>query len=277
VLALTAGLAVTCFTMLATSTLLGLPRSREVTGSRRMPVSVTVPMTLLIIVCFALGVWATGVIPVLGRITAPLTGVDATAKLVPAFFGQPSALAADVVHDLTQLGAQLGRGLLPLRGLVVLHSDAPRAGVVYAMSTALTFAVLAFMLLVVWVLTRVLRRRRRAVRRLPWNAGIPGLRPDMTYTPTTFAAPVRVLFDAVLNPEVARQEQRQGAFVTARKQQVVHVHMFDRLLVSPLIGGMQSTAGLLARMHRGKVTVYAGYVLVSLVVVTLAAAITLSS
>ncbi|MGH8228830.1 MAG: proton-conducting transporter membrane subunit, partial [Steroidobacteraceae bacterium] len=275
-LALTAGLAVTCFAMLATSTLLGLPRSRAAADARRMPASATVPMTILIVVCFGLGVWATGVIPVLGRLVAPLTGVDATASLVPAFFGHPSALAAGVVHALSPLGAQLGRGLLPLRGLVVLHSDAPRAGVVYAMSTALTFAVLACMLLAVWVLARVLRRRRAVVRRAPWNAGIPRLRPEMAYTPTTFASPVRVLFDAVLNPEVARQEQRQGAFLTARKHQVVQVHLFDRLLVVPLIGGMQAIAGLLARMHRGKVTVYAGYVLASFVVAILAAVITLS-
>lgn len=275
-LALTAGLAVTCFAMLATSTLLGLPRSREAAGVPRMPPSVTAPMAVLIVVCFGLGVWATGVIPVLGRIAAPLLGTDATAALVPAFFGHASSLAAGVVHDLSQLGAQLGRGWLPLRGLVVLHSDAPRAGVVYAMSTALTFAVLACMLLVVWVLARVLRRRRRVTHRAPWNGGIPRLRPEMAYTPTTFAAPVRVLFDAVFDPEVARQEQRQGAFLTARQHHVVHVHLFDRLLVNPLMTGMQATAGWLARMHRGKVTVYAAYVLASFVAVMLAAAITLA-
>ncbi|MGH8318861.1 MAG: proton-conducting transporter membrane subunit [Steroidobacteraceae bacterium] len=274
-LALTAGLAVTCFAMLATSTLLGLPRSREAANAPRMPASVTAPMTLLIVICFGLGVWATGVIPLLGRLAAPLTGTDATADLVPAFFGRTTALAAGVVHDLNPLGAQLGRGLLPLRGLVVLHSDAPRAGVVYAMSTALTCAVLACMLLILWVLVRVLRRRRQVVRRAPWNAGIPSLRPEMTYTPTTFAAPVRVLFDAVLNPEVAREEERQGAFVTAREHRVVHVHLFGRLLLDPLVSGMQGWARLLARMHHGRVTAYASYVLASLVVVMLAAATTL--
>lgn len=275
-LALTAGLAVTCFAMLATSTLMGLPRSREAATVPRMPVSVTAPMTLLGVVCFGLGVWATGVIPVLGRITSPLTGVDATAELVPAFFGHASSLAAGVVHDLTQLGAQLGRGLLPLRGLVVLHSDAPRTGVVYAMSTALTFAVLACMLLIVWVLARALRRRRQVVRRPPWNAGIPSLKPEMTYTATTFAAPVRVLFDAVFDPEVARQEERQGAFLTAREHREVHVHLFDRLLVDPLMASMLATARLLARMHHGRVTIYAAYVLGSLVAVMVAAAVALS-
>lgn len=275
-LALTAGLAATCFAMLATGTLLGVPRSREVDAVPQMPVSVTAPMTLLLVVCFCLGVWATGVIPVLGRITAPLIGHDATAGLVPAFFGSASALPADVMHTLTQLGAQLGRGILPLRGLIVMHSDAPRAGVVYAMSTALTFAVLAFMLLVIWVLARVLRRRRRVVRRAPWNGGIPGLRPEMAYTPITFAAPVRVMFHSIFNPEVSRQEQHQGASLTSRRHQEVQVHILDRLLVNPLKATMQSTARLLARMHHGKVTGYATYVLAILVIVLLVATITLS-
>lgn len=274
-LALTAGLAVTCFAMLATSTLLGLPRSRAAASMPRMPAAVKAPMTLLIAVCFGLGVWATGVIPLLGRIAAPLLGVDATANLVPAFFGRASALAASVAQGLTQLGAQLGRGIVPLRGLIVMHSDMPHTGVVYAMSTALTFAVLAFMLLVVWLLARVLRHRRRVVRRIPWNGGIPQVRGEMVYTPTTFAAPVRVLFDGIFRPEVARREQRQGAFLTAREDHVVHVHIVDRLLVHPLMAGMQATASLLARMHRGKVTLYAAYVLGSLVAVLVAATVTL--
>ncbi len=274
-LALTAGLAVTCFAMLATGTLLGVPRSREAEAVSRMPVSVTAPMTLLLVICSWLGVWATGVIPVLGRITAPLIGHDATAGLVPAFFGPVSTLPADVVHSLTQLGAQLGRGIVPLRGLIVLHSDAPRAGVVYAMSTALTFAVLALMLLVTWVSARALRRRH-VVRRAPWNGGIPRLRPEMAYTPTTFAAPVRVMFHGIFDPEVAREEQHQGAFLMSRRHHELRVHILDRLLLNPLLAAMETAARLFARMHHGKVTGYAAYVLGAAVAVLLAAAITLS-
>ncbi|MEO6965139.1 MAG: proton-conducting transporter membrane subunit [Acidobacteriaceae bacterium] len=251
-LSLTAGLAVTCFAMLATGTLLGVPRSREAEAAPRMPVSLAAPMTLLLVLCLWLGVWATGVIPVLGRIAAPLIGLDTTAGLVPAFFGSANELPADVVHGLTQLGAQLGRGILPLRGLIVLPSDAPRAGVVYAMSTALTFVVLTFMLLVVWVLARVLRRHRQLVRRPPWNGGIPQLRPEMAYTATTFSAPVRVLFDAVFDPEVTREEQHQGAFLTSRRHHEVRVHIFDRLLLNPFLAAMEATARLFARMHHGK-------------------------
>ena len=274
-LALTAGLAVTCFTMLAATTLLGLPRSRETASVSSMPASVAMPMSVLTVVCFGLGVLATGVIPVLARIAAPMTGSDATDALVPAFFGQVQGVAVGVVHDLTALGAQLGRGLLPLRGLVVLHSDGARAPVVFAMSAALIFVVLAILLLLVWIAVRR-TRRHRTTRHVPWNAGLPRVRPEMTYTATTFAAPARVLFDAVFNPEVAREEQRQGAFVTARRHQEVRVHLLDRLFFAPLAIAFPVTARFLARMHHGKVTIYATYVLAAFVVVMLAATASLS-
>lgn len=273
-LALAAGLAVTCFAMIAATALLGAPRSREAASARPAPRSVWLPMLLLALVCFGLAVWATGVLPALGRIAVPITGADPTDALVPAFFGNGSGLAAGVVHDLAQLGAQLGRGLLPLRGLVVLHSDGARAPVAYAMSTALTFAVLAFMLLVVWIAARAVRRRRALVRRAPWNGGIVRLRPDMTYTATVFSAPVRVLFHAVFDPEVSRQEQHQGAFLTARTQHEVRVHVVNRLVIRPTADAARRVAVRLAELHHGKVTAYAAYVLAALVVVVLTARIT---
>jgi hydrogenase-4 component B len=269
-LALTAGLAVTCFAMITTSALLGQPRSRAAAEAQRAPRTVWLPMGLLALVCFALAVWVTGVIPMLGRLGAPIVGADATAALVPAFFGHASVPDAGVVQALTPLGAQLGRGLLPLRGLVVLHSDGAHAPVVYAMSTALSFAVLALMLLVVWLVTRAFRRHRQVARHIPWNGGIPRLQPQMSYTATTFAAPARVLFDSVFNPEVTRQEQREGAFLTAERYREIRLQLIDRLLIRPLGDAAHRLAARLAELHHGKVTTYAGYVLVSLIAVILA-------
>ena len=269
-LALTAGLAVTCFAMVAATALLGFPRSREVAAARRAPRSVWIPMSLLAVVCFGLAVWATGVIPLLGRVAAPLIGADPTDAIVPDFFGHVSALAAGTVHDLTELGAQLGRGWLPLRGLVVLHADSAQAPVAYAMSTALTFVVLVFMLLIVWAVTRGVRRHRRVSRRVPWNGGIVRLRPEMTYTATAFSAPVRVLFQAVFDPVVAREEERQGAFVTAHAHLETRINVVDRLFIRPAVEAAQRVAGRLAELHHGKVTAYAAYMLATLVVVLLA-------
>ena len=271
-LALTAGLALTCFAMLAGSTLLGLPRSRAATTPRRVPWSATLPMGILAVICFGLGVLATGVIPVLGGLTTRLTGVNPTAALVPAFFRHVQGLAAGTVHDLTEIGAQIGRGVLPLRGLVVLHSGGASTPVVYAMSTGLTFIVLAFLLLVVWLATRGLRRRRRVDRRATWNAGLERLRPEMTYTATAFAAPVRVTFAGLLRPVVAEHTEHHGAFVTALRRQDELVHVVDRLTLRPLTQAGRRIAAGLARMHHGRVTLYAAYIVTALAAVLLAAA-----
>lgn len=273
-LALTAGLAVTCFVMLAASALLGMPRSHAAADVKRMPASATAPMGILVAACFALAMLATAIIPLLGGFVGKLTGVNPTGGLVPAFFGRVQVLSADVVQALTDLGAQLGRGVMPLRGLVVLHAGPGGNPVMYAMSTVLSFAVIAFLLIVVWLFARGLRHRRVS-RSRPWGAGLARIRPEMTYTATTFAAPVRVLFHAVFDPEVAREEERQGAFVTALSHHEVRVPLVDRLLVNPLSRGMQSIATSLARLHHGKVTLYATYVLAALVVATIAAVVSL--
>lgn len=275
-LALTAGLAVTCFTMLAGSALLGIPRSREAAALRHMPASVTAPMGVLAVVCFGLGVLATAVIPLLGRLTATLTGVNPTGALVPAFFRQVQGLGAGVVHDLTQLGAQLGRGIVPLRGLVVLHSGGAETPVVYAMSTSLTFVVLACMLLLIWLLACGLRRYRRIARRSPWGAGLVHIQPEMTYNATTFAAPVRVLFDGLLQPVVTERAEQQGASVTALHREGELIHVADRLMLRPLTIAGVWIAARLARMHHGRVTLYAAYILVTLAVVLLVAVGTLN-
>lgn len=274
-LALTAGLAVTCFVMLAATALLGPPRSREATGVTRIARSATAPMGVLALACFALAMGATAIIPLLGGFVGKLTGADPTVALVPAFFGRVEALSEATVTALTALGAQLGRGVVPLRGLVVLHAGPGGDPIMYAMSTVLSFVVIAFLLLVVWFLARGVRRGRVA-RREPWDAGLPAIRPEMAYTATTFSAPVRVLFHAVFDPEVTREEERQGASVVASRRFEVRVHLVDRLLIHPLAAGLRAAARGLARMHHGKVTLYAAYVVAALVAVTLAAAITLS-
>ena len=275
-LALTAGLAVTCFVMVVASGLLGWPRSPEAACARRSLHTVWVPMALLAIVCFGLGVLATGVIPVLGRLAAPLVGADATNALVPAFFGHAMILSQQLVQNLTQLGAQLGRGIVPLRGLVVLHSGGTATPVVYAMSTALTFAVLVAMLLLVWLFTRSLRRHKRVVQAKPWDAGLIRIRPEMSYTATAFAAPVRVLFHAVFNPEISRQEQHQGAFLVTSQRHEVREHLVNRLVIRPAMVSTRKLATILAKLHHGKVTVYATYVLAVMIVTLLITTVLLS-
>jgi hydrogenase-4 component B len=274
-LALTAGLALTCFVMVAGSSLLGLARSRPAAEARHVHWTTTLPMAVLALVSLGLGVLATAVIPVLGRLTTALTGTNPTVALVPAFFRHSRALAPALVSDLTHIGAQIGRGVLPLRGLVVLHSGGTRTPVVFAMSTGLSFIVIAALLLIVWLLARGLRRHRRVSRRTLWDAGLARLQPEMTYTATAFAAPVRVLFERLLRPAVAEHAEQQGAFVVSNRHREKLSNVIERWVIKPVARSAQSTANSLARMHHGPVTAYAGYVLVALLVTLLIAKVLL--
>jgi hydrogenase-4 component B len=149
-LALTAGLAVTCFAKVFAMGFLGMSRSEGAAHAAEAPAGTLWPMALLAAACIVLGALPTYVIPLLDRTASPFTQASATAALVPPFFSQidqreeniPPAFIAEF-HDL---GAQAGSGELPGRGLVVLHRGEERNPVVFAMSTSYMLVVLAIVL-----------------------------------------------------------------------------------------------------------------------------------
>ena len=71
---------------------------------------------------------------------------------------------------------------------------------VFAMSTSYMVVVLAGILAVSFVAFQLLSRRRALKRGPVWAGGLRDLWPSMTYTATGFSNPVRVIFDAVLQP-----------------------------------------------------------------------------
>ncbi|CDQ12162.1 conserved membrane protein of unknown function [Acidithiobacillus ferrivorans] len=263
-LALTSGLALTCFIMLSGSALMGLPRSERAAQAHKVPRTVIIPMGMLAVLSLLLGLAATLIIPVLGRLAAPLVGANPTASLVPAFFHPRSSIPLAVQHALNPIGVNVGAAFLPLRSLVVMHLDQTSAPVVYAMSTMLTFVVLILMLGSVWLLARGLRHKR-ITRSTLWDAGLTRLRPEMTYTATTFAAPVRVVFQGLFHPHIEEDEERQGAFVLTRSHRQVITNISDRLVLKPMISAAFTVANRLARMHKGRVNTYAAYILLAMV------------
>ena len=265
-LALTSGLALTCFIMLSGSALMGLPRSERAAQAHKAPCTVIIPMGMLAVLSLLLGLAATLIIPVLGRLAAPLVGANPTASLVPDFFRPQSSIPLAVRHALDPIGASVGAAFLPLRSLVVMHLDQTSAPVVYAMSTMLTFVVLTLMLGGVWLLARGLRHKR-ITRSTLWDAGLTRLRPEMTYTATTFAAPVRVVFQGLFHPHIEEDEERQGAFVLTRSHRQVITNISDRLVLKPMISAAFTVANRLARMHKGRVNTYAAYILLVMVLV----------
>ena len=272
-LALTAGLAGTCFVKVFASGFLGMSRSPAAAQAREVGVGMRAPLALLAALCFLLGILPTYVIPEIDRAVVPLTHESATSALVPPFFmasaqrleGVPPAFLADF-HDL---GAQVGDHALPGRGLVVLHRGQARNPVVFAMSTSYMLVVLAGIIALAFFVFRVFTWRRTVTRGAAWDGGLRHLTPGITYTATAFSNPVRVIFSALLTPAAGEETTEAVAvhFRTAIKREYSEVHIIDRFVLQPPIVIIRKLAAMTRRMHVGHVNAYAAYVLIAMLIV----------
>jgi hydrogenase-4 component B len=272
-LALTAGLAVTCFVKVFAMGFLGMPRSEGAAAAVEASPGTRVPMALLAALCVLLGILPTYVIPVIDTAVTPLSKASATAALVPPFFSASAqtqeGTAPAFLAEFHDLGAQVGQGMLPGRGIVVLHRGEQRNPVVFAMSTSYMLVALALILLLSFVVFRLLTRGRALVRGPVWDGGLRRLWPEITYTATGFSNPVRVIFDAILRPTTVEDSTEAVAqhFRTAIRREIAEVHIVDRWVLQPPIYGLSRLAQLARRMHVGHVNAYAAYVLLTMLVV----------
>jgi hydrogenase-4 component B len=231
-------------------------------------------LSYLAIICLLLGTLPTYVLPLLNQSVEPLAGASAAASLVPPFFtanAQNGQLPAPFLQDFHNLGAQTGKGLLPGRGLVVLLRGHEQNPVVFAMSPAYGLMALAILLLVAWFVVRSLNRRRAMVRRPVWAGGIPRLLPQMTYTATGFSNPVRVVFQAIFQPNITEDTRQTVAvhFRTAIHRQREETHVVDRIFLQSVGKAAREIAAFLAGMHNGRLNAYVTYVLAFLLLVLL--------
>lgn len=91
-------------------------------------------------------------------------------------------------------------------------------------------------------------------------------RTGITYTATGFSNPVRVIFEAILQPAKAEDSVEAGAqhFRTAIRRNHVDIHIVDRLLLDPSIASLRQLAAIARKMHVGHVNAYAAYVLLAM-------------
>ena len=272
-LALTAGLAVTCFAKVFAMGFLGMSRSEGAAHAVEARIGTRVPLALLAALCIALGILPTYVIPVLDRAALPLAHASATAALVPPFFSSPmqqqESLPPAFLTEFHDLGAEVGRQALPGRGLVVLHRGEARNPVVFAMSTSYMLVVLTIVLTVSFVAFWLPTRTRSVTRAAPWDGGLRRLWPGITYTATGFSNPVRVVFQVLLRPAGVEDSTEAVArhFRTAIRRDHTDVHIVDRLVLGPPILALRSAADVVRKMHVGHVNAYAAYVLITLLLV----------
>lgn len=269
-LALTAALAVTCFVKAFAMTFLGMRRLDPNRSVSEGPRSALGAMAFLAVACVAFGILPTYIIPRLGRAAGP---GGAARVLVPPFFAGAAAqgeLPAAFVADFRSLGAQVGAGVLPGRGLVVLHRGGADNPVVFAMSTAYMLPVLLLLLALAGLVFKLgAGRKRQVVRRTRWDGGIQRLTPEMTYTATGFSNPVRVIFAAIFRPRTVEDTQETVAehFRAAIRRERQNRNPSDRWVMAPIQAGALWIAARLAAMHHGRINAYVSYALIALLIV----------
>jgi hydrogenase-4 component B len=272
-LALTAGLAVTCFVKVYAMGFLGIARSDGAARAHESHLGMRVPLAFLALSCFALGVLPTYVIPVLDQTALPFTHASATADLVPPFFSLSAQSAEktppEFLAEFHNIGSEVGSAILPGRGLVVLHRGGAENPVVFAMSTTYTLVVLAGLLCVIYIVFGLVTRRRTVRRAAVWDGGLRRLWPGFTYTASGFSNPVRVVFQVLLQPGAVEDSTEAVArhFRTAIRRERPEIQVIDRLVLDVPVRALRRTANVVRRMHVGNVNAYAGYVLLTLLVV----------
>ncbi len=274
-LALTAGLAVTCFVKAFSMSFLGISRSKMARQAVDLPFTMKLPMGFLACLCLIFGILPTYIIPVLDSAVVPMVHESVVDELVPPFFTVGSGNAEfsrGFVSEFHDLGAQTGRGILPGRGLVVMHRGGERNPVVYAMSTSYTIVVLLLLIGGTFLIVMVFTNARKITERTAWNGGLRRLLPGMTYTATGFSNPVRVVFNAIFHPTLARETKAAVAehFRSAIMRERREAHIVDRLLLQPVLRAFRGMANITGSMHIGSVNIYAVYILISLVLLLIA-------
>lgn len=270
-IALTAALAITCFVKAFGFTFLGVSR---MSGSRPISepsCSMRSAGYLLAAACALLGFLPTYVLGVIDlALSSVLHGHWVQRTLVPAFFGAkytPDRLPADFVQTFHALGAQLGYGIVPGRGLVIMLRGGASNPVVFAMSSTYLALTLLLFFGILYAAVRTITHRKTRRITLPWAGGLATVPPTMTYTGTGFSNPVRVIFNAVFRP--SRQDERTTVhehFRTAITRRREDVFVADRVVAQPAIRIATSAARAAAGLHHGRLPAYVGYALVTLLV-----------
>ncbi len=240
ILALTGGLAATCFAKAFGVTFLGRPRSSHAEHAKESPAPMIAGMLLLASACVVLGVVPGYVIGLLDRPTSELlSGVGSSAVVIA-------------------------------HGPLVLTSRSAPVGLAATSISVTAVAVLfALIAMVAWALRSW---PSGAARRLEptWTCGMkPSSRFD--YTATAFAKPLRLIFAALYRPrrEVVTESGSSPYVITRLSYRGEVVDLAETVLYARLKHGLKSGAEAIRAYSTGRIHGYVGYLLVTLIVTLL--------
>jgi len=231
-LALTAGLGAACFVKAFGITFLALPRSEAAGRAHDATPAMRLGMLVFALACVLLGLGATVVVPVLGRVAAPVVGAA-----TPGVWGDIARLSVS--------GSFAHLSIVTVAGALVIGATIP---------------------LGVLALTGVSRRRRLYET---WGCGRMLQTARMEYTATAFADPFKRVFRFFYRPEKHLQldvHPESRFFVHHIAYANPARSIFEEWLYQPVLGVLQAAIDRAQRLQSGSTTAYLTYIFVTLLV-----------
>jgi len=236
-LALTGALALACFAKAFGISFLAQPRSTQARHAKEVPRSMLAGMGFLAGLCVVLGLAPMLVVPLLDRVTAPLTGA--------AISSQVLALDGWVVAPVTVEFSSISTPVLAM-----LLVGAGALGLLMA---------------------RLCGKGLRARYYKTWGCGL-NLTPRMEYTATGFAQPIKQVFETIYQPTVKLEQEflEQSKYFIKHQRFESHIEpVFEKYLYQPVVALMLATADRLRIIQAGSLHLYLTYIFVTLVLLLL--------
>ncbi|WHZ16923.1 MAG: Hydrogenase-4 component B [Nitrospira sp.] len=236
-LALTGALALACFAKAFGMSFLAQPRSTHARHAREVPLSMRIGMGLLAGTCVLLGLAPMLVVPLLDRITGPLTGVAIGAKVL--------ALDGWVVAPVTVEFSSIS---MPVLAALLVGSGA--LGL---------------------LLARMIGKPLRIRYYKTWGCGL-NLTPRMEYTATGFVQPIKRVFGTIYRPTVKLETEflEQSKYFIKHQRFEFHIEpLFEKYLYKPVVAFLLAMADRLRIIQAGSLHLYLAYIFVTLVLLLL--------
>jgi hydrogenase-4 component B len=236
-LALTGALALACFAKAFGMSFLAQPRSTHARHATEVPLSMRIGMGILAAACVVLGLAPMLIVPLLDRITGPLTGATISAKVL-ALDGW---VVAPVTVEFSSISTPVLAALLVGAGLLGL------------------------------LIARIAGKQARARYYKTWGCGL-NLTPRMEYTATGFVQPIKRIFGTIYQPTVKLETEflEQSKYFIKHQRFEFHIEpLFEKYLYKPVVTFFLATAGRLRIIQAGSLHLYLTYIFVTLVLLLL--------
>ena len=226
-LALTGGLAASCFVKAFGVTFLAMPRSAHAREAKEVSLSMKSALVAMSIFTVMLGLAASLVIKVLVVVSGCATGVD-------------TAGMNFTLNNFTL---------------------APQAGTY--LSVPLIALALIFVFGAAWALAGT--GRKRVCEGKTWGCGYYNLDSRTEYTATAFSKPFRIAFSFFLLPYTKTEKIRESFYhVKSFKYEVFTTPVFRRYIYEPALNVIVKTAQAMRRIQPGSIHVYIAYIFITI-------------